>query len=231
MKNSRFHYCAAIVVALMVMLSLLLWAADAWKTKNYTEWSEADANQVLNRSPWANTESVATGFSGIPEHETEAVGSVSRPSGLGGADDMNSINYTVAWYSSAPVRQAHARLASLKGKATEDQLKQFLEPVADVCLITVAGGNRKPFIEANKEKLLKKTYLQVKGKEKIYATEFAAPTATSRLAVFQFPRTVNGAPIFVEADKDVEFVTDVGAFKIRSHFTPQKMIFNGAFTF
>lgn len=229
MKRAGFSFFAVMAVALFVFLNFSLWAADAWKVKKYTEWTESEATQVLQRSPWANTESVVTGMSqaGSSEFGTNS-GQRSSPQS---AEDTNAINLTVAWYSAMPVREAHARLASMHHRASEDQLKQFLQPVTEVCLITVAGPYSQPFIDAHKEQLIKKTYLQAKGKEKIYATDYTPPSAASRLAIFRFPRTVNNVPIFTEADKDVEFVTDLGNFKVRSHFTPKKMIFGDQFTF
>ena len=31
----------------------MLWAADFWEAKSYTEWSTKEVDRVLNRSPWS----------------------------------------------------------------------------------------------------------------------------------------------------------------------------------
>jgi hypothetical protein len=231
MKKTHVFLRAMTAFTVLIVMTVILWAADPWKGKKYTEWSDIEAHQVLEHSPWANVVSIVTGGRMDAPSDSAAGGS----GGVRGApqvsDDTNTSDFTVAWYSSVPVRDAHARLASMRGKIPEEQLKQFLEPVADVCLITVTSRYQKPLMDANKETLLKKTYLQVKGKDKVYANDYSAPSAQSRLAIFQFPRSVNGTPILTEEDKDVEFVADLGQFKVRSHFTPKKMIFDGKFTY
>lgn len=231
MKKTKVLPRAMIALTVLIVMTVILWAVDPWKGKKYTEWSDLEAHQVLEHSPWANVVSMVTG-------RRMDTPSDSAPGGSGGirgapqvSDDTNTSDFTVAWYSSVPVREAHARLASMRGKISEEQLKQFLEPVTDVCLITVTSRYQKPLMEAKKETVLKKTYLQVKGKDKVYATDYNAPSDQSRLAIFQFPRTVNGTPILTEDDRDIEFVADLGEFKVRSHFNPKKMIFDGKFTY
>ena len=210
---------------LLLGLTLALWAAEAWKTKKYTEWSDVDAMQVLQHSPWGVTVSVITGVNPSMSDNSE------RPTAQT-PNDMNSTNFIVAWYSSLPVRQAEARLALLHNRANEQQIQRFLQPVSDACFITVSGQYQRPFIRRDKEKMLKSSYIQVKGKEKIYATDYTPPKPEQSIpALYQFPRTVNGQPILTENDKDVEFVTDLGEFRIRAHFTPKKMVFDGAFTY
>ena len=216
------------VLAMLIVLTIALWAAEAWKTKNYTEWSDSEAMQVLERSPWGNVVNVMIGINSQSSDLGTSRGSRSSEAT---DDNRQTEEYTVAWYSSVPVREAHARLAVLRGRATKEQLEQFLQPVTEVCLIAVRGRNQDRLMKANKEQLLKKTYLQVKGKEKVYHSDYNAPSTPTGQAIFQFPRTVNGAPILSETDKDVEFVTDLGEYRVRAHFTPKKMIFDGKFTY
>jgi hypothetical protein len=228
MKKNTFGFLTPTSFGLLLVMAGTLWAADAWKSKKYTDWSDAEAMQVLERSPWANVVSVMTGtnpqspdYDSSPSNRTtDAINENDRTQG-----------YTVAWYSSIPVREAHARLAELRGRATKEQLEQFLQPVTEVCLIAIRGRSQDRLMKANKEQLLKKTYLQVKGKEKVYATDFTAPSTPTAQAIFQFPRTVNGVPILTEDDKDIEFVTDLGEYRVRAHFAPKKMIFEGKFTY
>lgn len=228
MKKNTFVFLALTSFALLLVIAGALWAADVWKSKKYTDWTDAEAMQILERSPWASVVSVVTGTNPqSPDYDS----SPSNRNTDAINDNGRTDNYTVAWYSSIPVRQAHARLAELRGRATKEQLEQFLQPVTDVCLIAVRGRNQDRLIKANKEQLLKKTYLQVKGKEKVYASDYTAPPTPSAQAILQFPRTVNGAPILSEDDKDIEFVMDLGEYRVRVHFTPKKMIFDGKFNY
>jgi hypothetical protein len=231
MKKTEVFPRATIALIVFIVMSVILWAADPWKGKSYSEWSDVEAHQVLEHSPWANVVSVMTGGGRMDNPSDSGGGSAGVRAAPQVSDDTSTADFTVAWYSSVPVREAHARLASMRSKTSEEQLKQFLQPVTDVCLITVTSRYQKPLMDANKETLLKKSYLQIKGKDKVYATDYSAPSAQSRLAIFQFPRVVNGTPILTEDDKDVEFVADLGPFKVRSHFTPKKMLFDGKFTY
>ncbi|MDD5542062.1 MAG: hypothetical protein PHX83_02715 [Acidobacteriia bacterium] len=227
MKNTRTMK-ALLFLTLILGLTLSLLAADAWKAKKYTDWTEQEAMQILNRSPWASQQSTVAGmYSEMPGSSTTTGGRRSQSNN----DDVNMANYVVAWYSAMPVRQAHARLASLKNRAKPEDLQEFLAPVGDVCLITVTGQLHRRFEGANKEELLKKTYLQVKGKPKVFATDYQAPSATSRLAIFQFPRTLDNAPIFTENDKEVEFISTVEGIRIQASFAPKKMIFEDKLNF
>ena len=45
---------SAIRVAVAASMSVaMLWAADFWEAKSYTEWSTKEVDRVLNRSPWS----------------------------------------------------------------------------------------------------------------------------------------------------------------------------------
>lgn len=228
MKNTRIIK-ALLFLILILGLTLSLVAADVWKTKKYTEWTEQEALQILKRSPWADQESMVAGMnSELPGSSTTAAG---RRSQANSANDVDMAEYNVAWYSATPVRQAHARLASLKNRVKPEDLEQFLAPIGDVCFITVTGQLQRRLEEADKEELLKNTYLQVRGKDKIFATDYQPPSATSRLAIFQFPRTVSNALIFTENDKAVEFNSSVGGVRIHASFSPKKMIFEDKLNF
>lgn len=231
MNKNRMSFLVSAFVFLAV-LTVALWAADAWKVKKYTEWSDSEALQVLHSSPWATTVPVVTGINPLLPGESNTGPGGARPSGQVDEDTTRTTDYEVAWYSSVPVREAQARLALLKNLSTEEQIKRFLEPVTELCLISVSGRFPKTFLAANKEDLLKKTYLQVRGKDKVYATNVVPPSSPQgRMAIFQFPRALNGVPILSEEDKDVEFVADLEGYKIRAHFAPKKMVFDGKFTY
>jgi hypothetical protein len=53
MSKIMMHNCRAVVFALS---ALSLAAADlAWKAKQFSEWTEDDAKEVMTDSPWAKT--------------------------------------------------------------------------------------------------------------------------------------------------------------------------------
>jgi hypothetical protein len=52
------------LIALLFSLPAGVAAEDAWKTKDSSQWSEQDINQILNDSPWAKQVSVLLGVRG-----------------------------------------------------------------------------------------------------------------------------------------------------------------------
>src|ERR1700733_9757270 len=51
------HLSRSVVVALSgaVLVSVLIAADQAWKNKQYSEWTEDDAKEVIAGSPWVKT--------------------------------------------------------------------------------------------------------------------------------------------------------------------------------
>src|SRR5579862_9986358 len=40
--------------AFLAMLAISLWAAEAWQTKPFGQWTDRDVTKVMNNSPWAH---------------------------------------------------------------------------------------------------------------------------------------------------------------------------------
>ncbi len=57
----RFDARVGSGAALLFAGGALLFAADAWQTKPFTEWSDRDVNKVLTGSAWVKTVSIALG--------------------------------------------------------------------------------------------------------------------------------------------------------------------------
>jgi hypothetical protein len=56
LRQSRIAICFLSTLLLVALSTLLLAATDqAWKNKQYPEWTEDDAKQVMTDSPWAKT--------------------------------------------------------------------------------------------------------------------------------------------------------------------------------
>lgn len=54
------------VIPLLFVFALALWAADFWKSKPYTDWSQKEVQKIITDSPWAKKISVPLGRSGGP---------------------------------------------------------------------------------------------------------------------------------------------------------------------
>ena len=79
----------AIRVAVAASMSVaMLWAADFWEAKSYTDWSNGEVDRVLNRSPWAQNVTirmVGVPFSGGAGGRTGRGGGAYGGGGGGGA--------------------------------------------------------------------------------------------------------------------------------------------------
>jgi hypothetical protein len=76
---------ATLSVALLVLPgALLVWAADPWKEKPYTEWAEKDVRKVLEKSPWAKRiDQVARTRRSTGSTRMEGAGAVGMPVNIG----------------------------------------------------------------------------------------------------------------------------------------------------
>src|SRR2546422_285020 len=167
-----------------LLLLFSLTTPAQWDKKPYTEWSEKDAQKLLNDSPWAKTQTFVT--------STEATGSGTRTSNANREILTNSfqINFRIRLFSAKPIRQAHSRTMELsqKGNINEQmaaQLKAFANgDFNEYVIVTVTCDSEQrgnPLQEATMllqghttAKLQSNTYLEVKG-QKVYLKEYQSP--------------------------------------------------------
>src|SRR6267143_2601573 len=89
---------------LQVLLLLFPIAVSAqWQKKPYTEWSEKEALNVLNNSPWGQTQTVADTSKMFDTGRTLA-------SGESRVAEVPQTNFRIRFFSAKPIRQAISRL-------------------------------------------------------------------------------------------------------------------------
>lgn len=215
--------------------TVALMAADAW-TKPYTEWTDADAQKVLTDSPWADRMAVETGQRGA----------ISNPDDKGGAiQGPLTTPITVFWQSALPIKQAMYG----RPNATDAQ-KQVLAREETIHLLRVQGfpGSVRAAAQ-DLEKLKAASVIKIKGKPDLHPSEIqvSSPAPPPQNAgegkgggpgggkggfggggfgnfdvFFVFPKD----SISVD-DKEIEFVTKLGAMNVRKKFKLKDMIYNG----
>jgi hypothetical protein len=233
-KRSRFLSAAA----LGLLLGIFVNAAAQIDKKPYTEWSEKEAEKLLEKSGWAQTQiftDTAGTFSTGPGRTVNS--NQSRSAGI------DQVNFHIRFLSAKPVRQAISRIMEIrqKGEVSDQmaaQLKSFATsdfPDFVVVTLTVDGSQSQGRLqEANA--LLNKlttvdlknnTYLLVKD-QRVFIQEYQAPRRDGLGARLIFPRLVDGKPI-VEADSDeVRFVSELSsAFKLNMRYKVKEMIYQG----
>lgn len=147
-------------ISAICLLPLLLNAADTkWMQKNYTEWTPAQAQRVLNDSPWAHQAAAFMGTTDEDAREFPVSMPTPRDAGLGGREVNDghwdggvgrlpkggnaTLPVMVRWDSALPVREA---LVASHSKETTDTEHTLSEP-EKYYVITVEGlvrGRQQP---------------------------------------------------------------------------------------
>jgi hypothetical protein len=153
------------------------------------------------------------------------------PGGYGETGSASrSVPFQVSWYSSVKVRQAMGRLGQLQSGVSAEQVNSFVQqPVGDY-IIAVSGPLMKPLEQASLESLRGKSFLfskKVKNK-KLQLKEYVSPKERKDgLALFTFPREVEGKPSLAAADEEVQFVVEPAGLQIKTNFKLAKMMTDG----
>jgi hypothetical protein len=232
------------ISVLLLAVATCVWAADFWQTKPYTEWTDKEAQRIETSSPWSkqvplsigagggpDTSRAKRGAGGVDSETGMGVGSSSRPnqkevdSGGQSGGGVTPMIY-VSWRSALAFRQAVAKAKFGDEAATSADAKKMVdeEPKAYVIMISGLSGRALRGGDKMKESLMQSTYLIVKGKDPIQATDVQTGGNEQRpVVVFVFPKT---APITLD-DKDVEFSTKLGSIAVKQKFHLKDMVLNG----
>ena len=225
-------------------------SASAQKTKPWTEWSEKDAQKILNDSAWGQTQTegdtssqtgstsaiTATTAARREDVNTKAATNVES----GEKKTLTSVHYRVRLLSAKPIRAAFVRLIEIQGAPPEKvvQLRTFVDrDFADyiVVAITMDGNDAKRLGPAMAEignadatVLKTTTYLERKDGKRVFLMDYLAPIQDGLGAKFVFPRMVDGKPFVDTNSGEVRFSTEVGkAVKISKRFKVNEMMYDG----
>jgi hypothetical protein len=200
------------VLALLLVCALI--APAQWDKKPYTEWSEREAQKLLDDSPWAKIQTFTDSTTGNARQDSNA----SRIAGT------VNINFRIRFFSAKPVRQATTRIIELQQKSNIDaEFAGRLRALAnadfkDHIVVTVlCDADRQSYqiqeatalLHARSTADLKNdTFLEVKGK-KVYIQEYQPPRGDGFGARFIFPRLVDGAPFITPETSEVRFYSEL----------------------
>ncbi|HLF84354.1 MAG TPA: hypothetical protein VI837_09290 [Blastocatellia bacterium] len=209
-----------------------------WNKKPYTEWSEKEAQKMLDDSPWGQTQTFS---------DTSQAFDTGRraDSGQSRVADVSHTNFRIRFLSATPVRQAFSRIIELKQKeAMSDQLaaqlKAFVTPggFPDFVVISVNVDSREQRAQLQQATVLlqtrttaelkNNTYLLVKGGQRVFIQEFQTPKRDGLGAKFIFPRMVEGKPYITEASGEVQFYSELSKdYTLNMRFKVKEMMFDG----
>jgi hypothetical protein len=216
--------------------------AQAWKKKDYREWSLEDCTRILKDSPWSKPRIIST--SALQE-----IGAA-----VPGRDQEPQLSYAVQFLSALPVRQALARqreldpayqkLSAEEKQATQERLAKLIaNPYADQVVVRLYYGTP---VDAYRVELIRDFGTMMLGE---WQRNAYLNTPSARLSpvhvdgsehgvvILVFPRLKDGKPIVQETDKEIslEFVSPgIGVFpsqRIILFFKVKDMRFGDKVTF
>jgi hypothetical protein len=224
--------------------ALLLAADPDWKTKTVAEWSDADAHQVLENSPWAKV--IVAGIARRrSEDELRAGGQMGQPKGVGydGVGDRKrplsevignpllpgktlpttspNIRLLVRWESALPVRVAEL-------KAHEPAPPVLSDDGYVIAVYGVPASFAKGDPSSLGKPLKESAFLKREGKKDV---------PPSRVEVFELENNVAVAYLFPlsaelsKKDSVVEFSALIGRLEVSQHFLVEEMQFQGKLEF
>jgi len=227
-----------IAISLLLICALAALAGAQKKFKPWTEWSEKDAQKMLNDSPWGQTQTETNtaemfynpanrGATGNPTNDAQ-----------GALNQATSINYRIRFLSAKPVRQAFARSLILKNPKMEEQLRAFAEQKSEEWIVVAvtfdaqdgrfSGPAMQAFSSAITSTLKNNTYLELKGGKRSFLEEYKAPINDGLGAKFVFKRVVDGEPFIKPDSGEVRFYSEVSRnIKLNLRFKVSDMIYDG----
>jgi len=219
---------------------LLLAADPDWKTKTVADWSEADAHQVLENSPWAKI--VVAGIARRrSEDELREGGHMGQPTGVGydGVEDKKrplpqtignpfvvgkplpsgapTIRLLVRWESALPVRAAEL-------KTHEPTPPTLSDDGYIIAIYGVPASFAKGDPASLGKPLRESAALRREGKKDVFPTRAEVFELESSVVVtYLFPLSAE----IGKKDSIVEFSALIGRLQVSQHFLVQEMQFQG----
>jgi hypothetical protein len=236
----------------VALITPAIWAADAWESKPFEDWTSKDLQKVVNGSPWARqTTAFLSGGasqrdrSGIGDSSNDIPGGrASRGAGsAGGADRLGAspadfdttgqsaataVPVVIRWQSALPLRQAQMRARYGKEAATAPEAQKFLaqEPMLYVLVISGLQGSvvSGGAGDEAKRNIMENTRLTPKGKTALrpVVVDFA-PNGTTVDVLIGFPKTT---PLALE-DQEAELSSQIGPAQVSYKFKLKDMVLHG----
>jgi len=239
------------VCSLLVLLALPTYAQ---KGKAWTDWTQKEAEKVLNDSGWGQTQSEGGGGGSDQPSQTSAITSTTAArernatnvraaatsAESGETKATPSLHVRVRFMSAKPIREAFVRMLELQGTPAEKvaQIKPFIDyDFTDYVVVTVNmdGDDRRKMgaiiqelSKTDPASLKPVTYLERKDGKRLELMEYRAPTTDGLGAKFVFARKLDGAPFLDANSGEVRFVTALGnLLKINRRFKVAEMMYDG----
>jgi hypothetical protein len=221
--------------------ALPAWAAsskESWNNKPSSDWTQSEIQDLLSRSPWAKEVTVSDNGPGIDfSRGSGGGGGGNSPLPAGGIPGLPSgppmgrpflpqdgpqrFKATVRWDSALPIREA------MHVKPSKDFDQTYIIAVTGDLpdMGRIVGADGQTLDAARLESVKQFTRLERKGSPILLSRMAATPDGypSGGGTLFYFERR---DPILAE-DKQVIFVTRVGAYEVKARFNLKDMLYHG----
>jgi hypothetical protein len=234
---------------LLVVVLLAPFAIDASQKekKPWTEWTQKEAEKVLDNSPWAQiqNETDTTEMFFQPTADPRTTPRTPNSDGRlaqGATNQASNLKYGIRFFSARPVRQAFVRMIQLRQKDLPpdvvERMKSFAELQATdsiIIAVTIEGTDKRSlghvmqlFNSAATGTLKNATYLERNDGKRIFLEEYVPPGKDGFGARFIFLRMVDEQLFLTPQVSDVRFVTELGSdVKLNMRFRVSDMMLDG----
>lgn len=245
----RWTQVVWLVVSLVFTGVLTTFPKDFWEERPFTEWTEQEAMKLISDSPWARSlsvlgsilgarQTVTTRSSELPNVATasggrssgEAMSTGTAMGGKAGIAPGDPVTVYVRWLSSVRMRQALGRLGRFRVKAPESETSTFADQRVEDYQIAVIAPIMGAFNDLTLEEFKLRTFLTSRKdkSKKIPLKSYTAPRDRSDgVALFSFPRLLDGKTAFGLEDQEVEFSAHGGMITLKASFKLAKMLKDG----
>ncbi len=209
-------------IALAVVAYTVLVAAEFWDEKPFSSWSDREITRMLTDSPWARTITAPLPPQIAPSGDAGGRG------GRGVGDDFGPgprrVRLSISWRSALPIKQALVRRQGGTNDTLSAEQQTFLTQQEPFYVVGVLGIPLQ-FARTPLEAILAESELRRDRRPPIRADDVTLrQEGTALLLLVAFPREDDAVTL---DDREVEFVTRLGDFRIQRKFRLRDMVFNG----
>jgi len=192
-----------------LLLLFSLTTPAQWDKKPYAEWTEKDAQKVLNDSPWGKTQSFDSPMEGykqgISGRQGTSTATTARP------PEARNVFFRVRLLSAGEV------LESIVVAVTSDA--------------SDAGSNVQQaaaLLRRDNAEFKNTAFLEIKGGKRIFLQEFKPAGADGFGARFIFQRLVDGKPFITPESEEIHFVAPLSdTYRLDRRFKIKDMMYEG----
>ncbi len=215
-----------VLIVLALLMTVPLFAAKFWETKDFITWTDKECNEILTKSPWAYSNS----FGEVPPIGDQTAGMDRRITGMpdptfGEAESTQVFEFRLM--TAKPIRMALARMQLLQkpnDPALMDQVMKYVNTPPEKEIVIQIGYRSVPtgssavqdihryFLGANLADFRSTTSLASDKSGVVPIAAYLSPGPSRSFPAFVFPRLKDsGEPNFTAETKQITF---------RSEFTP-----------